>query len=132
MSAEPTPGDASSDRTEIWTKAALEAERETGRHEETDLEAQASLLLRVARIGAGSAISILGLILIPLPGPGLVVLAAGLSILAIDVPFARRLLHKVRSRMPQGPDGCTSRWAILVMIGFGLVGLAGSASYLLG
>lgn len=120
-----------SERPHIWTTAAIEAELETGRKEKDERAAQASLLIRVARITAGAMITLLGIGLIPLPGPGLIVLVAGLSILAIDVPFARRLLHKVRDRMPQNAAGGTSRWAILAMVVAALVGVGASATYML-
>lgn len=126
MSDEPAPG-----RPHIWTTAAIEAELETGRKERDERAAQASLLIRVARITAGAMITLLGVALIPLPGPGLIVLVAGLSILAIDVPFARRLLHKVRDRMPHNAAGGTSRWAILAMVVAAVVGLGASATYML-
>ena len=44
-----------------------------------------------------------------LPGPGLVVLAIGLAILAQDVPFARRLLDRVRARIPSDAEGNISK-----------------------
>ncbi len=131
VSAERISDEPASERSYIWTKAALEAERESGRREETERATQASLLIRVARITAGSLITLLGLALIPLPGPGIIVLAAGLSILAIDVPFAQRLLQRVRNRMPQDADGGTSRWAIIVMVGCGAIGVAASTAFFL-
>ena len=83
--------------------------------------------MRVGRISAGTIVTLLGLSLLVLPGPGLVVVAAGLSILAIDVPFARRLLQNVRRRLPQDADGGTPTW-LLITMGAGVVGgLAGSA-----
>ena len=118
------------ERSYIWTAAALEAELETGRREEDERAATASLVVRIARITAGSMVALLGLILIPLPGPGFVVLGAGLSILAVDVPFARRLLMAVRARMPQDADGGTPNWLLLVMGGGVVIGLASSAAVL--
>ena len=44
-----------------------------------------------------------------LPGPGLVVMAIGLAILAQDVPFARRLLDRVRARIPADAEGNISK-----------------------
>ena len=131
VSAERISDEPASERSYIWTTAALAAERESGRREESDRAAQASLLIRVARITAGSLITLLGLALIPLPGPGIIVLAAGLSILAIDVPFAQRLLQRVRNRMPQDADGGTSRWAIIAMVGCGAIGVAASTAFFL-
>ncbi len=118
------------ERPYIWTAAAIEAELETGRREESERAATASLVVRIARITAGSMVALLGLILIPLPGPGFVVLAAGLSILAIDVPFARRLLKAVRARMPQDADGGIPNWLLLAMGGGAAIGLASSAAVL--
>lgn len=93
--------------------------------------AGSSLLVRIARITVGSLVSLLGLVLIPLPGPGLFVLGAGLSILAIDVPPARRLLAKVRARMPQDADGATPKWLLALMGGAAAIGAASSVAFLL-
>lgn len=95
-------------------QAAIEAEFETGRREETVGEAKRHLLVRVARITAGVIVCGLGLALLVLPGPGLVVLAAGLAILAQDVPFARRLLERVRDRLPEDAEGGVSKTFIIV------------------
>ncbi len=119
------------ERREAWRRAALEAERETGRHEPDDAQAKASLVVRFGRISTGAVVTMLGLALLVLPGPGLVVVAAGLSILAVDVPFARRLLHKVRRRLPQDADGETPRWVFLMMGGGAVVGLSLSVAMLL-
>jgi hypothetical protein len=42
-----------------------------------------------------------------------VVLAAGLVLLAQDVPFARRLLQKVQERLPADEDGGVSKTFIV-------------------
>ena len=80
---------------------------------------KAGLLVRAARITAGSVVTALGVILLALPGPGLAMMAAGLSILSIDVPQARRLLEQVRDRLPQDADGGTPAW-LLGTMGAGL------------
>jgi hypothetical protein len=51
--------------------------------------------------------------LIVLPGPGLIVTAAGLALMASDVGFARRWLHAVRRRLPEGEDGTIESWVIV-------------------
>ena len=51
----------------------------------------------------------------PLPGPGLAIVAAGLAILARDFEWAERTLDKVIDRLPQDDDGNLSRgtwWSI--------------------
>lgn len=114
-----------------WRRDALDAEMATGTREADDQAARASLVVRAARISAGTIVTLLGLSLLVLPGPGLVVVAAGLSILAIDVPFARRLLQRVRDRLPQDADGGTPTW-LLVTMGLGLAaGLGASAAFML-
>ena len=89
--------------------ALIETELEVGRQEETRQEAKRSLVLRAVRIGIGIAVCIAGVFLIVFPGPGMVVLAAGLAILSRDVPFARRLLVNVRARIPENERGEISR-----------------------
>ena len=88
---------------------AVEAELETGRREESVEEAKRHILFRVARVGAGVLVCLAGIAMLVLPGPGLVVLALGLALLAQDVPFARRLLDKVRARIPSDAEGNVSR-----------------------
>jgi hypothetical protein len=88
---------------------AIEAELETGRREETVEEAKRHILVRIARIAAGSLVTLAGVVMLVLPGPGLVVIALGLALLAQDVPFARRLLDKVRARIPSDAEGNVSK-----------------------
>ena len=94
---------------EDFEEALIETELEVGRHEETREQAKLNVVLRVVRIGIGSIVCLGGLFLIPLPGPGMFVLAAGLAILSRDVPFARRLLVNVRARIPENERGEISR-----------------------
>lgn len=46
----------------------------------------------------GSTIILLGLIFIPLPGPGLLGVVAGLAILATEFIWARRLLKAIKGK----------------------------------
>jgi uncharacterized protein (TIGR02611 family) len=46
----------------------------------------------------GLAVLVLGVVMLPAPGPGWVVIFAGLGILATEFAFARRVLLKVRDR----------------------------------
>jgi uncharacterized protein (TIGR02611 family) len=55
-------------------------------------------MVRMARIGAGTGLVILGLFLLVLPGPGILTIAGGLAILAVDFEWARRLLDWVKTR----------------------------------
>ena len=76
---------------------------------------EACLIVRAARITAGAMVTLLGVTLLVLPGPGVATIAAGLSILSIDVPQAQRLLQRVRDRLPQDADGGTPSWLVMVM-----------------
>ncbi|MEZ5340858.1 MAG: PGPGW domain-containing protein [Acidimicrobiales bacterium] len=67
------------DFIEAVKEAAIEAEFETGVREATVEEAKAHIVIRLAKIIGGFALVILGIILMPLPGPGWVIVAAGLA-----------------------------------------------------
>lgn len=114
------------DRLEQLEQAAIEAEMETGRREETVEEARAGVLRRLGRMTAGFFLCGLGLALLVLPGPGLVVLASGLLLLSVDVPFAARLLEKVRARIPSDADGNVPTHVIVAGVATTICGVAGS------
>ena len=97
------------DRFEVFEQDAIDVEMATGRREETVEQAKRSLLFRGARIVVGTLVTVGGLALLVLPGPGLVVVAIGLTILAQDVPFARRLLDRVKARIPADAEGNVSK-----------------------
>lgn len=53
-------------------------------------------LRRLARTLAGGGLVAVGVALLVLPGPGLLLIAVGVSILAVDYLWARRLLHRIK------------------------------------
>jgi uncharacterized protein (TIGR02611 family) len=55
-------------------------------------------MVRIARIGAGIGTVLLGILLLALPGPGILTIAGGLAILAVDFVWARRLLDWMKDR----------------------------------
>jgi uncharacterized protein (TIGR02611 family) len=59
---------------------------------------------RVAITIAGVVVVLVGIVLCPLPGPGVAIIIAGLAILATEYVWARRLLHWVRSKTRQTID----------------------------
>lgn len=65
-------------------------------------------MVRISRIGAGLALVLLGLFLLVLPGPGILTIAAGLAILAIDFVWARNLLDWMKLRFKK-VEGMKSR-----------------------
>ncbi|WP_205751973.1 PGPGW domain-containing protein [Cryptosporangium phraense] len=64
---------------------------------------------------------IVGLIMVPAPGPGWLVVIAGLGILSTEFTWARRLLHFTRDAV-----AAWTRWVLrqplAVRMGFGVLG----------
>jgi len=101
------------ERFEELEQAAIEAELATGRREESIAEAKRHILIRIGRVFLGTMVVIAGLLMLPLPGPGMLTIAAGLALLASDVPFARNLLESVRKRLPADADGKVSKPVVI-------------------
>ncbi len=83
------------------------------------------------RIGVtvlGLAIIALGIVLLPLPGPGWVIIFAGLGLLATEYAWAARLLRTVRERVRQWSAWARAQsLAVRVLLGLaGLVVVAGA------
>lgn len=51
---------------------------------------------RIAVIVAGSAVLLVGIAMLVLPGPAVIVIPLGVSILAMEVPIARRIMRKAK------------------------------------
>ena len=111
---------------EEWRDAAIAAERATGEREETLEEAERHVIFRIGRMSLGAVLVVLGVALLVLPGPGFLCMAAGLAILAKDVPFADRWLQKVRRRLPEGEEGELSKGFIIGCVISGVVLLGAS------
>ena len=71
------------------------------------LGAEPSLLLRRAKritiAVLGGTVVVVGIVMIVLPGPAILIIPAGLAILATEFAFARRWLAKCRSLMRRKP-----------------------------
>ena len=94
--------------------AAIRAELETGEREATEQAARSHIAIRAARMVVGTVVLILGIVLIPLPGPGVLGGAGGLVILARDVAWADRALRYLRHKVPGVPtDGKIPRSTLL-------------------
>jgi hypothetical protein len=117
-------------RRERLVDAAVDAEMATGAREDTEEEAKRSLVKRIAVIAAGSVITLLGIFLLVLPGPGMIVVFGGLLLLATEIPFAARMLEKVKRRIPQDENGKIPRKSIvyIVVVCVITVGLSTAAS----
>lgn len=88
--------------TSDYQRAAVETEMHDGfgDHAEND----AGVFKRTGRVTLGVVVVIVGIIALPLPGPGTLIIAAGLVILRKDVPIADRILKAMRKRAPGIPD----------------------------
>ena len=82
--------------------------------------------LLVWRLGVGivgGAVLIGGIFLIPYPGPGWLVVFAGLAILAIEFPWARRLLDYARGKYDAWVDWLKRQNLAIRLLVLALTGL---------
>ncbi len=87
---------------DLVVEAALEAERRTGRAEETDEELRRGVAIRIARMVGGFVLIGIGIALLPLPGPGWLTIVIGLSLLPFA--WAERTILLIRQKVPGIPD----------------------------
>ncbi|WP_432828986.1 PGPGW domain-containing protein [Dactylosporangium sp. CA-092794] len=79
--------------------------------------------VKIAVAVTGALIIAIGIVLLPLPGPGWVIILAGLALLAMEFVWARRLLHFTREQL--------LRWTRLVREGSWLVRIVSVGGLLL-
>jgi hypothetical protein len=106
-------------------EAAYEAERETGRREETEEELRRGVIIRLARMVGGFVLIGVGISLLVLPGPGWVMIVIGLSLLPFA--WAERTIRAIRRRVPGIPeDGAipVTTWIIMGVIMVGAMAIA--------
>ena len=92
---------------------------------------------RAGRIGwrigvtvAGVAVIAVGIVLLPLPGPGWLIIFAGLGLLGTEYAWARRLLTWIRERARRSAAWATTR-PLWLRILLGLLSLAVLAALVL-
>lgn len=120
------------ERFERLEEAAIEAELATGRSEETVEEAKRHILVRLGIIAAGTVVTLIGLVLLVAPGPGWLVILAGLLLLSKEVPFAARWVDRVRARLPQDENGKLPTSAIASMVAVAVAFTVGSLWFAFG
>ena len=81
-----------------------------------------NLVYRVAVGVVGAAVVLLGIALIPLPGPGWLIVFGGLALLSTEFAWAGRLLDFARSKVRGWTDWVT-RQSLLVRTAIGLASL---------
>lgn len=85
-----------------------------------------SQLKKVAVTLVGGALVLLGVALLPLPGPGFLVIAVGLAVLATEYVWAQTALEKTKDRARQAAEAATQNiWTTVLTVAFalGMVGL---------
>ena len=122
------PKDVDGDGDVDFRDAAIQAELEVGHPNDTPDKAWHHVLVRLGRMFAGFVLLLAGLAMMVLPGPGLVVIAAGLVILSKDVAWADRALRFVRKRAPgleeEGPiPKSTIIVSVMLMVAAGAVAI---------
>jgi len=111
------------DQDHPYLDAAIHAEYDIGERETSEEEARSHVLVRIFRIGLGSLVFLTGIIMLVFPGPGFLVMAAGLVVLSRDVAWADRALQYLRRKVPGIPeDGKIPR---STMVTAGALALAG-------
>jgi uncharacterized protein (TIGR02611 family) len=117
------------ERRTRFRAAALDAERDTGRRERTDEEARRNIVVRIAIIAFGTLVTLCGLGMLVLPGPGIVVVIAGLGILASEVRWAERLLAYAKKKANVESITAQHPWIKPVSIVLMVLGVAASIIY---
>jgi len=88
---------------------------------------------RIAAAVLGGLLTLAGIALLVLPGPGFVVIAAGLAVLATQFEWAKKYLDQAKGRASAGVEQVRHSWLQaafaglcgLVLVGIGIVDLAG-------
>ena len=81
-----------------------------------------SKVVRAAVVLAGFVVVLAGLAMIPLPGPGLLVTAAGLALLALEFVWAERVLERTVDQMSKATN-TVKRTNFLQRLILGLLGV---------
>jgi hypothetical protein len=122
------PADADRDGDVDFKDAAIRAEIDVGHTEDTPKQAWHHVLRRLGRMTLGTVLCLAGVAMMVLPGPGVVVIAAGLVVLSRDVAWADRALRYLRKKAPgleeEGPiPMSTIIVSLMLMVAAGLLTL---------
>jgi uncharacterized protein (TIGR02611 family) len=89
-----------------------------------------AMTYRIAITLLGLAIIVVGVILLPLPGPGWLIIFGGLALLASEYEWAARLLRYARDQVSRWTDWVQTRSRPLqALIGLGFLILAAALAY---
>lgn len=110
------------DALDEFYDAAIQAEYETGRREETEAEARRGVVVRLARSIGGFLLIGVGIAALPLPGPGWLIIIIGLSLL--PYAWAERTIRTIRRRIPGIPEDGRIPAGTWVVMGGMVIGAA--------
>jgi uncharacterized protein (TIGR02611 family) len=89
-----------------------------------------ALTYRIAITVLGLAIIVVGIILLPLPGPGWLIIFAGLAVLASEFEWAARLLRYARDQVSRWTDWVQARSRpVQALLGLAFLILATALAY---
>lgn len=104
-----------------------------GVKERRERHRERSKVIRAGVVLAGFVVVLAGLAMIPLPGPGLLVVAAGLAVLALEFVWAERLLEQTIDQMSKATDqvkrASRAQQVLLVLLGALVAVAAMTAAY---
>jgi uncharacterized protein (TIGR02611 family) len=87
---------------------------------------QRGKLYRISFAAIGIVIILLGVVLIPLPGPGWLIVAIGVGMLALEFDRMERLLERILDRL----EATTESLSNLQKLALGLLAIAGVAAWI--
>lgn len=88
-------------------------------------------MVRLATIAVGSVVLLGGLVMMVLPGPGVLGILAGLGLLSRELPWAERIMEYVKKRAKLDELKEQPRWVQAAMWTVTVLAVAGSVTYLL-
>jgi uncharacterized protein (TIGR02611 family) len=118
-------------RFDLLREAAIQAEYATGEREATEALAKRHVLIRLATITVGFVVLLGGLLMMVLPGPGVLGVLAGLGILSRELPWAERMIEYVKEKSRYDELKTQPAWIQASMWVVTVGAVAGSAVYFL-
>ena len=119
------------DRFDLLREAAIQAEYATGEREATEELAKRHVVLRLATIVVGFVVLFGGLVMMVLPGPGVLGILAGLGILSRELAWAERMIEYVKEKSKYDELKTQPAWIQASMWVVTVGAVAGSAVYFL-
>ena len=100
-------------------------------HERVRATRAGRLTLRIAIGIVGALVIVIGLVLVPLPGPGWLIVLAGLAILSLEFAWAQRLIHFTRTQLERWWHWLgRQHWTVRALAGLIGIAFAGTAAWL--